>query len=158
MFQISDRHCASDTLEADVLEGPHVWEWRSSIHSVLNWKWPSPRRFVPSGRKSVSGWLTTSLVGFKCVWGATAVIWIMCCNKCILWADLRSSVFELGTSNLHYYFFPFFIVVISASMKCNLFGSSLSELNYYHVNGFHLFWDILYFVAGHNNIVITGNV
>ena len=89
----------------------HTWNrrsWRTTcmrivLNPLLNWKWPSPRRFVPSGRKSVSGWVTASLVGFKCVWGAKAVIWNMCSNKCILSADLKSSVFELETSNLQFF-------------------------------------------------------
>ena len=73
-------------------------------------------------RKSVSGWLTTSLVGFKCVWGATTVIWNMCCNKS----------------------FSFFYCYHINFQEMYSFGEFLVwVINHYHINEFHLFWDTL---------------
>ena len=59
---------------------------------------------------------------------------------CILWADFKSSVFELETSNLQ-----IFNCYHTRFQEMLSFGKFLVwVINYYHVNGFHLFWDTLY--------------
>ena len=79
-------------------------------------------------------------VGYICVWGAMAVIWNMCSNKYILWVELRSSVFELETSNLQ-----FFHCYHISFQEMYIVGEFLVwVINYYHVNGFQLYWDTLY--------------
>ena len=126
----NDRRCASDTLEAHILEGPRVWE-SSSIHCWTESGHHPEDSCHQEGRVCQGDWQLRSSASSvseaqRRSFGTCALINVSfeLTSNILFWArDLKSSGFFLNC----FCCCCFLIDIISASRKCNLFGSFLSE-------------------------------